>query len=97
MREFAESFYNSRAWKDCRKAYAKSKGGLCEECLEKGIIRAGVIVHHKTWLTPNNINDPDITLNWENLMLVCRDCHADAHKGRRRYKVDEFGRVTARA
>ena len=36
-----------------------------------------------------------VMLNWGNLQLVCRDCHAELHSGRgdRRYTIDEFGRV----
>lgn len=97
MREFAADFYNSRAWKDCRDAYAKSKGNLCERCLAKGLYNPGIIVHHKIHLTPENIGDPEITLGWDNLELLCRDCHGEEHKKiRRRYTVDELGRVTAR-
>ena len=96
MREFAEGFYNSPAWKATRKAYSKSKGGLCERCLAKGLISPGEAVHHKIHLTPENINDPNVTLNWSNLELLCRNCHGEEHKKiKRRYKVDELGRVTA--
>ena len=73
--------------------YARSKGGLCELCLAKGIYRPGEIVHHKTHLTTSNLSDPTIALNWDNLQLLCRDCHASQHKPERRYKVDELGRV----
>ena len=45
MKAWAESFYKSRAWQNCARAYAKSKGGLCERCLRDGIVTAGVIVH----------------------------------------------------
>ena len=92
--EYASQFYASTAWKKARAAYAKSRGGLCERCMEKGLYRAGVIVHHKIHITPENINDPSVVLNWDNLQLVCRDCHAEIH-GRlnKRYKLDELGRV----
>lgn len=94
MREFAKTFYSSVAWKETRKAYAKSKGNLCEVCLSKGIYKAGEIVHHKIHLSPENINDPSVSLNWDNLQLVCRDCHAQIHDGKqRRYKVDDMGKV----
>lgn len=94
MKEYAAAFYSSKAWKETRKAYAKSKGGLCELCLAKGIYKAGEIVHHKTHITPTNINDPTITLSFDNLQLVCRDCHAQIHdKKKRRYKLDELGRI----
>lgn len=97
MREFAESFYKSKAWQDCRAAYVKRVGGLCERCLARGMYVPGVIVHHKTHITPNNINDPSVTLNPDNLELLCRDCHGIEHRGfERRWKVDETGRIEAK-
>lgn len=96
IKEFAKSFYCSKAWKETRKAYAKSKGGMCERCLKKGLYVPGVIVHHKFYLTPDNINDPAVTLNWNNLELLCMEHHAEEHRGViRRYMVDEQGRVVA--
>lgn len=97
-RDFAEGFYNSPAWKKCRKAYAKSVRNLCERCLAKGIYKPGVIVHHKVWLTPENIYNPAVTLNWDNLELLCRDCHAAEHDSKqRRYSCDELGRIAPRS
>ena len=94
MREFAASFYSSRPWQDTRLAYKKSKGGLCEKCLKEGRYTAGEIVHHKIPLSPENINNPHITLDWSNLQLLCRDCHGKVHdKKGLRYKFDSMGRV----
>ena len=94
MKPYAQEFYSSKAWKETRKAYAQSKRNLCEICLAKGLIKPGVIVHHKVHIEPENIGDPTVTLNWNNLQLVCRDCHAEIHDRRqRRYKLDELGRV----
>ena len=82
-------------WKSCRDAYAASVGGLCEKCYAQGRIVPGEIVHHKVHLDPQNVNDPEVTLNWENLQLLCRDCHGAEHRKReKRYKVDALGRVT---
>lgn len=87
--EFSRQFYNSQAWKNCRDAYRRSKGGLCEDCLKKGIINAGAEVHHIVELTPDNIGNPRVTLAWSNLCLLCKDCHAARHaKDPKRYKVD---------
>lgn len=97
MKEFAESFYKSTAWKNCRQAYASSRRGLCERCLQRGIYTPGVIVHHKVHITPNNITDPDIVLNWQNLELLCRECHAKEHGAvHKRFTIDERGRVFSR-
>lgn len=94
MQSWAESFYKSETWKRTRKAYASSVGGLCERCKAKGIYTPGDTVHHIEHLTIDNINDPNITLAWDNLMLVCRNCHAEIHsKPKRRYMIDENGSV----
>lgn len=92
-RDFAKGFYKSKMWQRCRNDYAKSVNLLCEECMKKGLIVPGDIVHHITELTPQNIHDPNITLSWNNLELLCRDCHGKKHGNKKRYKVDEFGRV----
>ena len=93
--EWAAGFYKSSAWRSCRAAYVRHARGLCERCLARGLVVPGVIVHHKCHLTAANITDPDVSLNWENLELLCRACHAEAHKsdGGRRYRFDEFGRL----
>lgn len=77
MKEWAKAFYNSAAWKKCRDAYFISQHGLCEQCGA-----AGKIVHHTVYLTPENINDPSITLNWDLLRLDCQTCHnIEHHRG----------------
>lgn len=94
MQDYAKQFYRSKVWQHCRDGYARSVGGLCEECLRRGLYHAGEIVHHKQPITPANIHDPAITLSWDNLELVCRDCHSALHRHRqRRYRVDKLGRV----
>ena len=95
-RDFAEKFYKSKTWQRCRASYIKSVGGLCERCYAAGVIRHGDTVHHKVHLTAENINNPSVTLNYENLELLCRDCHAAEHKSQKRYTVDETGKVEAK-
>lgn len=97
MKEFAKRFYKSKAWQSTRLAYLKSKGGLCERCLKKGLYVPAEIVHHKIYIDERSINDPMVTLNWDNLEAVCRACHEGEHdKRKRRYTVDEYGRLTTR-
>ena len=63
---------------------------MCEPCFEAGRLEPAAIVHHVTWLTPDNINDQYVTLSWDNLMRVCRDCHAAIHGDRPQQRV-RFG------
>ena len=78
-RDFSVAFYHSKAWKNTRDAYFRSVHGLCERCKKRGVIKSGAIVHHKRHLTPENISDPSVTLNFDNLELLCRECHAIEH------------------
>ena len=79
-REFAKKFYKSKEWLECRAFVVTRDKGLCQECLKKGKYTPGEEVHHIIWLKPTNINDPNITLNPNNLELVCKDCHFAIHK-----------------
>ena len=90
-----DAFYVSAPWRKCRQAFIVSKGGLCEECLKAGQISPGIEVHHVIKLTPANVNDPAVALNWDNLRLLCEEHHHAVHSKRqpRRWKVDEYGRV----
>ena len=93
---FARRFYSSGAWADCRELYRKSVSNLCENCLKNGMITPAEEVHHKIRLTPANINDPSVTLNWDNLEALCERCHKLAHKRKRRYQVDKDGELRIR-
>lgn len=94
MKDFAEDFYNSKAWKNVRDQVWKRDRGLCQWCLNKGIIRQGEEVHHIRALSPKTIKDESISLNPDNLVLLCRECHGSTKRNRQeRYTVDELGRV----
>ena len=74
MKEWAKSFYKSKAWKKCRASFLASKFYICERCNE-----AAIIAHHIIYLTPENINNTSITLSWDNLEALCKDCHNKEH------------------
>jgi 5-methylcytosine-specific restriction endonuclease McrA len=78
MQPWAERFYKGKEWQECRKAFLQSKFFLCERC--GGV---ATIAHHKERLAPENINDPNITLNWEKLEALCQECHNREHHGER--------------
>ena len=68
----AKRFYNSSQWRKCRASYISTvPGGLCEHCQDS----MGYIVDHITEINMHNINDPNITLNHDNLQYLCLQCH----------------------
>lgn len=82
-REFAKAFYRSKAWRETRDYIFIRDNGLCQDCLKNGKVTVGEEVHHKTFLTPDNINDNSIALGASNLILLCKDCHSNRHHKRK--------------
>lgn len=76
-REFAKDFYKSQTWIKTRAAFLNSKMHICERCENRNGI--GNIVHHKIYITEDNIDDPGITLNWDNFECLCQTCHNREH------------------
>ena len=68
-------FYKSVAWQVAREIKIREANGKCERC---GAL--GEEVHHKTRLTIQNYLDTSISLNQENLELLCKKCHNEEHK-----------------
>lgn len=81
--QWAIGFYTSSEWRKFRKAIILQRGGRCEKC-GKGIMdESHMIIHHIKEITPENIMQPNVTLNPDNVLLVCNDCHNIIHH---RYK-----------
>jgi len=95
MQAWASEFYSSVAWKQLRDLVKHRDAFLCQDCLKVGRYSPAEIVHHVVEVTPGNVDNANITLNPENLISLCRECHAIRHGARqRRYTVDDFGHVT---
>lgn len=75
-REFSKEFYNSKVWKEVREAVLKRD---CYLCQTPGCYQAAEEVHHKKLLTPENMKDPRITVNMDNLISLCSKCHKEIH------------------
>jgi len=89
-RDFAKSFYKSSAWLRNRKLYMQQPVDtpfgivppyMCERCYANGELVPAKVVHHVTHLSPQNINDPNVTLSFANFQRLCQDCHAIVHSG----------------
>ena len=98
MKEYAEKFYKSKAWQACRSMIWQRDRGLCVDCLARGIVTAAEEVHHIKPITPKNIDQPEITLNPDNLICLCKECHKASHANRepKRYRVSKSGKVETR-
>lgn len=81
-KEFSVKLYKSKAWQECRDSYIAKRvsidGGLCERCGEY-TGNLGYIMHHKIYVSPDNVNDPMVTLSHDNLEYLCVDCHNKEH------------------
>lgn len=88
------AFYHSRAWEATRDAYLASKMHICERCG-----RPAKVVHHKTYLTAENVGDPTTALGFENLEALCMECHNREHFGSQAVaeglKFDKDGNIVA--
>ena len=82
-------FYSSIQWRRCSKAIKQEAGYVCADC--RGVYGPGNEVHHIQVLTPENVSDPDVSLNPDNLVCLCSYCHRLRHKqmqSGRRYRID---------
>lgn len=84
-------FYQTKAWKKQSKYIWTKQHCLCAKCgravyvdglspfipKEKRLLGA---VHHKEHLNSYNLSNESITLNEDNLIGLCYDCHAKEHK-----------------
>jgi len=78
-KEFARAFYKSAAWERTREAAMRNAQGLCVRCSEQGKLTPARVVHHMVPLTPENIDDPAVSLNLDLLMPLCHECHGIVH------------------
>lgn len=81
------SFYSSAAWLNFSSMIRTSRFSICELC---GALDARE-VHHLVHINKDNINDPAVTLNADNVMLLCRHCHYAIHeRGKHRVRRSQF-------
>ena len=78
-KEWAKAFYASGPWQRVREYVLRRDRFMCQRCK-----RPADTVHHKVRLTPDNIHDPMISLNPDNLEAICDDCHKAEHDEERK-------------
>lgn len=73
-------FYTSKAWRDFAYTLKIKANGQCQRC-EKNIIDFKyLIAHHKENITEENINNIKISLDPNNIEIICHDCHNKEHR-----------------
>lgn len=85
-----KSFYQSKLWKQVKNNIWLKQSCLCAIChrpvyvngiseyIPKENRRTG-IVHHIVWLDDSNIYDENISINEDNLVGICKECHEKEH------------------
>jgi 5-methylcytosine-specific restriction endonuclease McrA len=106
-----KDFYQSKVWKTVRKNIWLKQNCLCAIC-NKPVYVDGIsewipkenrrigIVHHKIFLDNTNVYDENITLNEDNLIGICKECHELEHHQdiitRKEYMFDNNGNLIKR-
>ena len=78
------TFYRSKEWEQLRKVIIAERtqpdGFIYDEETGKPIVQAyDLILHHKVFLTEENVNDFDISLNPANIEVVSHKTHNQLH------------------
>lgn len=74
------SFYASDEWRNLRRRLLNDCGYKCQGCGEviyKDL--SNLKAHHKIELTMQNVNDYRISLNPDNIVILCAKCHNIKH------------------
>ena len=73
------TFYASDLWINFRLSLIAERGPYCQKCGRLIANHLDIIGHHKIELTPENVHDTMISLNPDNVLLVCHGCHDEIH------------------
>lgn len=75
-----KTFLASKTWINFRLALITERGNRCEKCGNIVAKSFDLHGHHKIELTPENVHDKSISLNPDNVILLCHSCHDQEHK-----------------
>lgn len=89
-----DSFYTSDEWIRFRQTIISEREAKCTEC-DRNILEGKELhLHHIKELTLDNVNDYMISMNPDNVRIVCHECHNKIHErfgygyGNRKRKFD---------
>lgn len=73
-------FYCSKAWRDLSYNLKLQAYGKCNRCGETLMDFSKLIGHHTIELNEVNVDDPNISLNPEQIEVICHTCHNKEHR-----------------
>lgn len=80
-----KSFYKSKEWERFRQVIISERSDFikkvnyCAKCGKQIVNRYDMIVHHINELTEQNVNDVSVSLNPDNVEIICFNCHNKEH------------------
>lgn len=80
MYKTLHQFYCSREWMDFSFKLKVERGGKCERTGEVLEDFSQLIGHHKIEITEDNVNDPHISLNPDNIEIISLNEHNKEHR-----------------
>ena len=86
MRALRAKCYSNSTWRKLRDTYMHSHP-ICEECLKQGKVTPAEDIHHKKSPFKGGEINYSLLLDPENLMALCKDCHAEHHNKERGIKT----------
>jgi hypothetical protein len=73
-------FYDSNEWRNLRMSLILIRGNTCQQCERTGFDSANLVGHHSpVELTNENVDNALISLNPDNVLIICRPCHDAEH------------------
>lgn len=75
-----QRFYASRRWRELRELLIIQRHGRCDRCgADYSTATEHLIAHHKEHLTDENLADPAVAVNPDNIEILCQKCHSHYH------------------
>jgi hypothetical protein len=75
-----QTFYSSKAWRDLTYILKYERGARCERCGYRPPHFSRLIGHHRIELNESNVGDAGISLNPDNIEIICITCHNKKHR-----------------
>lgn len=79
-RQDRQKIYTSAKWLKLREAKLMNNP-ICELCLEKGIIKPAIDIHHRdSFMNYQGVMRLSKAYDYANLLSLCKECHSALHR-----------------